>query len=297
MAERQRAALSASSDLPALDGLTAWPDDGVPRTIEVRHLGTAVTGYPALVDQGDAVGRRVLPSEAEQRRDMSAATRRLLLLQLGSPLRTLDRSLPNATKLALSGSDRMSAAEAYRGVAEATVDQLLLEAGGPVWDAAPFERLLAAVRTGFATTAAGAAEQVGQVLRSTAAVDARLASLHHESLDALAVDVDAHLRRLLHPGWIGTAGVDRLPDVARYLRAVEHRVDKAVGDPARDQARLAPLLRLETRYREVAAADVDGRVRWQLEELRVATFAQPVGAQGGPSEPKLRAAIDRLGAP
>jgi ATP-dependent helicase HrpA len=36
---------------------------------------------------------------------------------------------------------------------------------------------------------------------------------------------------------------------------------------------------------------------WRLEELRVSVFAQPVGAKGGPSEPKLRAAIDRLVAP
>jgi ATP-dependent helicase HrpA len=294
MAERQRAALSASSTLPALDGLTGWPEGGVPPTIEVQHLGTAVTGYPALVDQGDAVGRRVLPSVQEQRRDMWGGTRRLLLLQLGSPLRTLDRALGNRTKLALSGSDRASAADAYRGIAEAAVDHLLLEAGGPVWETAAFERLVAGVRAGFAATATRAADDVAAILRSAAAVDGRLASLHHESLDATAVDVDAHLRRLLHPGWIGTAGLDRLPDLARYLRAVEHRVDKAVGDPARDQAKLAPLLRLERAYREVARADLDGSVRWQLEELRVATFAQSIGAKGGPSEPKLRAALARL---
>jgi ATP-dependent helicase HrpA len=255
-----------------------------------------VTGCPALVDQGDAGGRRELPAAAEQQRDMWAGTRRLVLLQLGSPLRTLDRALSNSTKLALSGSDRMSAAEAYRGIAEAVVDRLLLDAGGPAWEADAFDQLVAQIRSAFAATATRAADQVGQVLRSAATVDGRLASLHHESLDATAVDVDAHLRRLLHTGWIGTAGLDRLPDLARYLKAVEHRVAKAVEDPARDQAKLAPLLRLERDYRSVARADVDGTVRWQLEELRVATFAQPVGPKGGPSEAKLRAAIARLGA-
>jgi ATP-dependent helicase HrpA len=294
MAERQRAALSASSELPALDGLTAWPADGVPRTVEVRHLGTTVTGYPALIDQGDAVGRRVLPSAAEQARDMWAGTRRLVLLQLGSPLRTLDRALPNATKLALSGSSRTSAAEAYRGIAEAAIDHLLIGAGGPAWDAAAFDQLVSQVRSGFAAAAAAAADHVGAVLRAAAAVDARLQALHHESLDATVVDIDAHLRRLLHRGWIGDAGVARLPDLVRYLRALEHRIDKAVQDPARDHARLAPIARLERDYRAVARADHDGAVGIQLEELRVATFAQPVGPKGGPSEVKVRAAIARL---
>jgi ATP-dependent helicase HrpA len=225
---------------------------------------------------------------------MWAGTRRLVLLQLGSPLRTLDRALPNATKLALSGSSRTSAAEAYRGIAEAAIDHLLIGAGGPVWDAAAFDELVTQVRSGFAAAAAAAAEHVGEVLRSAAAVDARLQALHHESLDATVVDIDAHLRRLLHRGWIGDAGVARLPDLVRYLRALEHRIDKAVQDPARDHARLAPIARLERDYRAVARADHDGAVGIQLEELRVATFAQPVGPKGGPSEVKVRAAIARL---
>ena len=44
----------------------------------------------------------------------------------------------------------------------------------------------------------------------------------------------------------------------------------------------------------VAAADVDGRVRWMLEELRVSTFAQKVGVKGGTSEQKVRAELVRL---
>ncbi len=294
MVERQRAALTERSPLPALDGLTTWPAGDLPRTVEVRHLGMAVTGYPALVDEGDTVARRVLPSEAEQRTAMWGGSRRLLLLQLGSPLRTLDRSLGNATKLALTGSTRVGAAEAYRGATEAAVDHLLLAAGGPVWDAAAFADLLARVRAGFVDTAVAAATAVGQVLATVAAIDQRLASLHHEALDETAVDIGAHLDRLLRPGWINEAGVDRLADVARYASAVEHRLTKATTEPARDRARLPALQSLERDYRAVAPMDRDGTLRWQLEELRVATFAQSVGAKGGPSEPKLRAAIAAL---
>jgi ATP-dependent helicase HrpA len=262
--------------------------------VEVRHAGVVVTGYPALVDEDGTVARRVLPSGAEQRSAMWGGTRRLLLLQLGNPLRTLDRALPNVTKLALSSSRRTAAADAYRGCAEAAVDQLLLDAGGPAWDAAGFDRLLGQVRAGFAEVAVRAASLVGEVLASAAAVDDRLAAMHHESLDETAVDVEAHLGRLLHPGWIAAAGLDRLPDVARYLRAEEHRVAKATSDPARDRARIPLVQALEQEYRSVAPLDVDGSIRWQLEELRVATFAQSIGPKGGPSAPKVRAALAAL---
>ena len=35
---------------------------------------------------------------------------------------------------------------------------------------------------------------------------------------------------------------------------------------------------------------------WQLEELRVAVFAQPIGAKGGPSPIKLTKQLATLGA-
>ena len=40
--------------------------EDVPRN-PLTHAGLAVTGHPALVDEGDTVGLRVLPSLAEQR--------------------------------------------------------------------------------------------------------------------------------------------------------------------------------------------------------------------------------------
>jgi ATP-dependent helicase HrpA len=104
----------------------------------------------------------------------------------------------------------------------------------------------------------------------------------------------SHLDRLLHQGWIGAAGFDRLPDLARYLRALEHRAEKARTRPDRDRRHIAGLQQPEREYRAVAARDTEGRVRTMLEELRVSTFAQSVGAKGGVSEAKVRAAIASL---
>jgi ATP-dependent helicase HrpA len=115
-----------------------------------------------------------------------------------------------------------------------------------------------------------------------------------EAHDESVLDARDHLDRLLHRGWVSTAGFDRLPDLARYLRALEHRVEKARTQPERDRRHIAALRQMERDYRRVAPRDVDGRVRTMLEELRVSTFAQSVGAKGGVSEPKVRAAIANL---
>src|SRR3546814_9768413 len=113
---------------------------------------------------------------------MWGGTRRLLLLQLGSPLRTIDRSLPIAAKLAIARTERMSAADVYRECASAAVDHLLMAAGGPVWDPADFSKLLATVKADFARAATDAAAVVGDVAALVAAIEDRLSSMLAESL-------------------------------------------------------------------------------------------------------------------
>ncbi len=266
------------------------------RRSTVTHAGHAVTGFPALVDEGDAVGLRVLPTEPEARAAMWGGTRRLLLLQLGSPLRTLDRALPNAVKLALSASDRLSAADAYRDSAAAAVDQLLVEHGGPVRDAG---RVRGAGRRGACRRSpaprSGLVELVAEALGHAAAIDDDAGRRCSPPPTTRRCSTSAaHLDRLLRRGWIADAGFDQLPDVVRYLRALEHRVQKARTEPDRDRRHIAGIQRLEREYRRVAARDATGEVRTMLEELRVSTFAQSVGRQGrrqraeGPRAPSPR---------
>ncbi len=294
LADRVRDALAAASPVDEVTGATAWVFGTIPRSVSVEHAGLTVTGHPALVDEVDTVGLRVLPSETEQRTAMWGGTRRLLLLQLGSPLRTLDQALPNAVKLTLAASDRVRAAEAYRECAAAAVDQLLVEQGGPVWDADGFRRLLSAVRSGFAPAAVRLARLVAEAVEHATAVDEHLATMLLPTHDDTVLDARAHLDRLLRRGWIGDAGFDQLPDVVRYVRALEHRVRRAKTRPDQDRRHIATLHALEREYRQVAARDEAGAVRSMLEELRVSTFAQSVGAKGGISEPKVRAALARL---
>jgi ATP-dependent helicase HrpA len=294
LAERVREALAAASPLAEVHGATSWVFGTIPETVTVPHAGHSVTGHPALVDEGDSVGLRVVPSDAEARAAMWGGTRRLLLLQLGSPLRTLDKALPNSTKLALAGSAHASAADVYRESAAAAVDQLLVEHGGPVRAEAAFATLLAAVRAGFAGAAVRLASLAADALAHAAVVEATLASMVTPAHDETVLDARAHLARLVRPGWIADAGFDQLPDVVRYLRALEHRVQKARTEPGRDRRRIDDVQRLEQEYRRVANRDPTGVIRTMLEELRVSTFAQSVGAKGGPSETKVRVAIARL---
>ena len=99
-----------------------------------------------------------------------------------------------------------------------------------------------------------------------------------------------------------TAGSRRLPDVHRYVRGIEYRLDRLAEDISRDLRRMGEVLPLEQRYRALLAAAGRGPVGaelvdvgWLLEELRVSVFAQPVGVHGPVSPKRLRQRLDQLG--
>ena len=72
-------------------------------SVALPGTGQAVRGYPALVDEGETVGVRVLETPEAQRAEMAAGTRRLLLLGIPSPIRAVQSGLTNHDRLTLAG--------------------------------------------------------------------------------------------------------------------------------------------------------------------------------------------------
>ena len=53
------------------------------------------------------------------------------------------------------------------------------------------------------------------------------------------------------PGFVTGTGAARLPDLVRYLRGLEHRLDRLPDRPARDAALLATVHAVCDAYRDV----------------------------------------------
>src|SRR5690606_8931922 len=88
----RRAVAAAAPDLER-QGLRSWEVGDLPRTVEVEAGGRRVRGYPALIDEGETVGVRVLTSPEDQERAMWTGTRRLLLLAAPAARRDAERRL------------------------------------------------------------------------------------------------------------------------------------------------------------------------------------------------------------
>jgi ATP-dependent helicase HrpA len=233
---------------------------------------------------------------------MWAGTRRLILLGAPPPVKSIAGGLSTRAKLALSHNPHGGVAAMFADCINCAADYLMSQAGGPAWDAGGFERLSAAVRSRLREVTADVVTQVESALRLAHSVGARLDDLRAGPVQAAAADLHGQLSGLIYPGFVTATGYRRLPQLTRYLRGMERRLDKLPENPGRDAVSMAVVQRAEQAYRDTVAALPAGRrsgadvtdVRWMLEELRVSLFAQALGTQAPVSENRILAALSRL---
>jgi ATP-dependent helicase HrpA len=298
LAPTTRAAIASLAPGIERAGLTDWSFGSIPEPFTTVVEGLTVQGFPALVDAGDSVAIKVLDAGPAALRSTAIGVRRLVLIAVGSPVKSLQRALTNRTKLALSHNPYPSVLDLLDDCARCAVDALIAERPLPA-SADEFASLVQHVRRRLGATLADVVRRVEEILTVSHAVDIAVESL----TDPLArADINTQLHGLLPAGFVGAAGFGRLPDLVRYLRAVETRLQKRALDPARDAQLTLDLDELASAFRQVRAqlppSMVDdpavGEIRWMLEELRVSFFAQSLGTKYPVSPQRIYRAIDAL---
>jgi ATP-dependent helicase HrpA len=303
LGRRHRAAVAAAAPIAERRGITAWDLGTIPTVVESERNGTIVRGYPALLDDGDSVSLRVFTRPDLQQRVMRAGVRRLLLLAVAPSRRHIERRLPNQVRLALVRLGASSADALVDDCLTACADQLVDDAGELPRDEEAFASLVRTGRAQLAERAAAAARTAGEIVVLAADLAERLERPVVDAARPAVVDMRAQLARLVRPRFVTAGGVRRLPDVLRYLRAIERRLDKVAADAARDRQRMSEVEALERRYGALVSRLDPGELTaeivelgWSFEELRVSMFAQALGARGGVSATKLDRQLARLGA-
>jgi ATP-dependent helicase HrpA len=299
-------AFERSSD-PALasveqrTGLTDWTVGTLPRTFETRRAGQPVKAYPALVDEGASVAVKLFDTEPEQAAAMWRGTRRLVLLNVPvNPAKFVADQLSNQQKLALSRTPHGSVQALFEDCATAAADRLIAEHGGPAWDEESYRKLYDAVRADLVELTVRAVRQVQQVLAAWHSCERRLKETRSPALLANVADVREQLAGLMHPGFVTEAGLKRLPDVLRYLVAVDRRLQQMPTGVQRDATRMEKVREIQSEYAELLAAQPPGRpvpaavrdIRWMIEELRVSYFAHALGTAYPVSDKRLFKALD-----
>ncbi|GAB3500914.1 ATP-dependent RNA helicase HrpA [Amycolatopsis cihanbeyliensis] len=295
-----RATISAAADSIERSGLRTPAFGELPQVFRGSRRGHEVKAYPALVDEGDSVAVRMLDTPGLQRQRMWAGTRRMLRLNLPSPMKFINRNLNNQAKLVLSRNPHGGVAPLLEDCVDCAVDKLMADAGGPVWSDAGFEPLLEKVRAGLNPTVLEVLREVERVLHAAHEVEVLLADTKRPALAESVADLRAQFAGLVHPGFVTAAGYHRLPDLVRYLRAMERRLDKLPGDPARDLERVREIEWLRREYQAVLdelppqtpPSPALAEIPWMIEELRVSFFAQTLRTAYPVSVKRILRAMD-----
>ena len=276
-------------------GLHIWSFADLPQCYEQKQRGFSVKAFPAIVDEKDAVGIKLFETEFEQAVAMQQGLRRLLLLNVPSPIKYLHEKLPNKAKLGLYFTPFGRVLDLIDDCIACAVDKLIADFGGFIWDEAGFEKLRDFVRENLNEVTVDIAQKVEQILSLNHALNQRLKGKMDFTMAFAFSDIKAQLAGLIYPGFVQKSGYDRLPDLQRYLQAVDKRIDKLAQDVTRDRAAMLRVEQVQQAYQQLLAklpkskpiSDEIAEIRYMIEELRVSLFAQQLGTKYQVSDKRI----------
>ncbi|MFO1230917.1 MAG: ATP-dependent RNA helicase HrpA [Alicycliphilus sp.] len=256
---------------------TTWSFGELPELMELKKGGHTLIGFPALIDQGDAVTIEVFDEPELAAAKHHLGLRRLCALQIKDALKYLEKNIPDLQKMAVAYMPLGTQEELRGQIIDVAMDRAFLQEPLPT-DAAQFAQRVQEGRGRLTLIA-------NEVARMAAVILAEYASAQRKIKDTknapqATTDTGNQLQKLMPKGFVAAAPWVQLQHYARYLKAITTRLDKLRADPARDAAKLQELQPLEQRYWRLVAerkGQQDARMqeyRWMLEELRVSFFAQ-----------------------
>ncbi|QYK06857.1 ATP-dependent RNA helicase HrpA [Shewanella zhangzhouensis] len=276
-------------------GLTEWSIEDLPAQFQRKKGNYEVKAFPALVDEKDSVAVKLFDDEHQAKKAHARGVRRLLLINIPSPVKHLQQALPNKAKLAMYFNPFGQVQLLIDDIIDAAVAQILDEQQLEVRTRAGFDSARDAVRADLNSVAEQISLKVEQILTLHNQIKKRLKGKISLDIAFAMSDIQTQLDRLVYKGFVADCGHVRLSDIIRFLKAIEHRLEKLPVDPVRDKLQLLSIHKVEQAL-EAQLAKVPKsqpvpehllEARWLIEELRVSLFAQVLGTSVPISEKRV----------
>lgn len=264
--------------------LTQWDFGKLPASYVKKQGQYEIKAYPALVDKKSSTAVELFDNEIKAHAAHQQGLRRLVLLNVPSPIKYLQQNLPNKAKLGLYFNPFGKIADLIDDCIAAGVDSLLKNLGDVRTEQA-FEQVKEQVRGELGDTVVAIATQVEQVLSIAHALHKKMKGRVDLTMITAHGDIKSQLESLVFKGFVSSHGAEKLGDLIRYLKAIEKRLEKLPVDPNRDRLCVLELDKVAQEYQKqlkkvapglpVPQALID--IFWMQQELRVSLFAQTLG--------------------
>jgi ATP-dependent helicase HrpA len=284
------------------DGLKTWDFDNLESSVESKHGGNVVRGFPALVAQpGGTVDIRLFSTESEQLRHHRKGVLRLVQASIATPAKYVESHLAQNEKLAIAGLPYAGFSAFIDDVILAVTDRELqkIQADGLVFTRAEFERIRDAVSATVVESAFEVATLVTKIAGAAREANKAISSLNGFDFLAVLSAEKAHITELLAPNFVSESGLERLPRILVYLQAIKQRIEKLADNSARDFTASQELDQAIGLYvfaggKFPLEPDSSSKLvvaRWLIEELRVSLFAQALGTSETVSVQRIKKAL------
>lgn len=264
--------------------LTQWSFGQLPREYVKLQAGYEIKAFPALVDERDSVAIKLLDNPQQALKTTRKGLRRLLLLNIPSPVKYLQDSLPNKSKLGLYFNPFGRVLELIDDCIAAGVDALIAQSELPQ-NEQDFIALREKVRAVLGDFVVSIAFKVEQILTLYHDIQKRLkgkVDLAHVQSQG---DIKQQLNELIFKGFVSEHGAAKLDDILRYLQAMQKRLEKLPVDPQRDRLLMYDYQKAADAYTNLLGKYAGSKILpepvlaiyWMLQELKVSLHAQQLG--------------------
>ncbi len=265
-------------------GYRSWEFGELPETLEIQKGNKTLFGYPALVDRGDYCDLEVFDDLLEARKQHQLGLRRLFALSNKDTLKALQKQLPGIRELGLLFINIGSVDGLIEQILNLALERAFMSEPLPV-NAQQFTERLQAGKPRLALIAQEISRHALNALQAHADLQKKMASAKASSAIAYA-DMQTQMQALIFPQFVAQIPYGQLVHLPRYLKAIAMRIDKLRSNPSRDAqcqkdwesvARPWQKLLQGSKGSASYAMTEDQALqdfRWQLEELRVALYAQ-----------------------
>lgn len=282
--------------------LVDWNFGHLPSVYEEANNNYTIKAYPAIIDNQHSVSIKLVDNQDEQQRLTKLGLRRLFMLNIPSPIKYLHEKLPNKSKLGLYFNSFGTVLSLIDDCIACGIDYLIEKNGQFIQSEDAYQTLLDYIKGHINKIVVDIAKQVEAILTLHYNISKKLKGRIDLSLAFALSDIKKQLDHLVYKGFVAQSGYKRLPDIFRYLSAIEKRIEKLMLNSTKDRQSMNVIEEIENQYEKwlnnlsesLKLQEKVINIRWMIEELRVNLFAQQLGTPYPISAKRIKQQIDTV---
>jgi ATP-dependent helicase HrpA len=313
--------ITVSGEPPTRPSATLCPSDGERDGVRggPEKVATPVYAWPGLALEEGHVNVRLFRSPELSRAASLDGLRRLVELAIHKDLGWLQKDLRALSKCDALHAPLGSAADLQASAFEHLKRYVLTAEPLALLTKTAFDNAVTQAQERLRGLTPQLVDRVTAILQLRQQIAARLgpagapAAKHARTLTDLSKlgqpaahkpghPLAAELHALLPARFLEQIDFDRLPHLARFLKALLIRIERAAVNPPKDQERarqLAPFVEAVKKFQAAPPKSAESRrlveeFRWLVEEFKVSLFAQELGTAVPVSAKRLEQQLEQL---